>query len=70
MLVPDDGGTPVRHVFGDDVVQAIMRLIKSEKGKGEAYNIGQDESVSLDEFLHMMAGLMEVPLQLQTGAPS
>jgi nucleoside-diphosphate-sugar epimerase len=65
VLVPDDGGTPVRHVFGDDVVQAIMRLIKSEKGKGEAYNIGQDESVSLDEFLQMMAGLMKVPLQLR-----
>ena len=65
VLVPDDGGTPVRHVFGDDVVQAIVRLIKSNLGKGEAYNIGQDESVSLDEFLQMMAGLMQVPLQLR-----
>jgi nucleoside-diphosphate-sugar epimerase len=66
VLVPDDGGgAPVRHVFGDDVVQAIMRLIKSEKGKGDAYNIGQDESVSLDEFLQMTADLMEVPLQLR-----
>jgi nucleoside-diphosphate-sugar epimerase len=65
VLVPDDGGTPVRHVFGDDVVQAIMRVIKAEKGKGEAYNIGQDESVSLDESLQMIAGLMQVPLQLR-----
>ena len=65
VLVPDDGGTPVRHVFGDDVVQAIDCLIKSNLGKGEAYNIGQDESVSLDQFLQMLAGLMEVPLQLR-----
>jgi nucleoside-diphosphate-sugar epimerase len=72
LLVPDDvpnhGGAPVRHVYGDDVVQAIMRLIKSDQGKGEAYNIGQDESVSLKQFLEMMAGLMKVPLQLKPAA--
>ena len=38
---------------------------KSEKGKGEAYNIGQDESLSLSEFLEMMAGMMKVSLQLK-----
>ena len=65
ILVPEDGGTMVRHVYGEDVVQAIMRLIKSEKGKGEAYNIGQDESLSLSEFLEMMAGMMKVSLQLK-----
>ena len=66
ILVPEDGGTTVRHVYGDDVVQAIMRLIKSDKGKGEAYNIGQDESVSLAEFLQLMAGLMGLSVQLKT----
>jgi nucleoside-diphosphate-sugar epimerase len=62
---PDDGGSPVRHVYGDDVVQAIMRLIKSDKGRGDAYNIGQDESVSLKHFMELMAGLMKVPLHLK-----
>ena len=65
ILVPDDGGSPVRHVYGEDVVQAIMRLIKSDKGRGEAYNIGQDESLSLKHFLEMMAALMKAPLQLK-----
>lgn len=65
ILVPEDGGTTVRHVYGEDVVQAIMRLIKSDKGKGEAYNIGQDESLFLAEFLKMMAELMNRPLQLK-----
>jgi len=63
--VPSDGGAAVRHVYGDDVVQAIMRLIKSDKGRGDAYNIGQDESVSLKHFMELMAGLMKVPLQLK-----
>lgn len=65
ILVPDDGGAPVRHVYGDDVVQAILRLIKSDKGKGEAYNIGQDESISLTEVLQTMAAMMKVPLLLK-----
>jgi nucleoside-diphosphate-sugar epimerase len=65
ILVPDDGGSPVRHVYGEDVVQAITRLINSDKGRGEAYNIGQDESLSLKHFLEMMATLMKTPLQLK-----
>ncbi len=46
-------------------MQAIIRLGKSEQGKGEAYNIGQDESLSLKHFLEMMAALMKVPVQLK-----
>ncbi len=65
ILVPGDGGSPVRHVYGEDVVQAIIRLINSDKGRGEAYNIGQDESLSLKQFLEMMATLMKVPVHLK-----
>jgi nucleoside-diphosphate-sugar epimerase len=74
ILVPDEvpshGGAPVRHVYGDDVVQAILCLIHSDKGKGEAFNVGQDESVSLKQFLELMAGLMKVPLQLKAAPRS
>jgi nucleoside-diphosphate-sugar epimerase len=65
ILVPEDGGAPVRHVYGEDVVQAILRLIATDKGKGIAYNIGQDETVSLPEVLQTMATLMKVRLQVQ-----
>jgi len=62
--VPEDGGLPVRHVYGEDVVQAILCLTGSDLGKGRAYNIGQDETLSLEEFLKMLAEIMHRPLSL------
>lgn len=64
ILIPDEGGAPVRHVYGEDVVQAIVRLAESEKGKGCAYNIGQDETLSLAEFLELLAATMHCPLKI------
>ncbi len=34
ILIPDEDGAPVRHVYGEDVVQAITRLAESEQGQG------------------------------------
>jgi len=64
LLIPDEEGAPVRHVYGEDVVQAIMRLAESELGKGCAYNIGQDETLSLIQFLELLAEAMHCPLKL------
>jgi nucleoside-diphosphate-sugar epimerase len=64
ILIPDEDGAPVRHVYGEDVVQAITRLAESEKGKGCAYNIGQDETLSLVEFLELLAETMHCPLKM------
>ncbi len=64
ILIPDEDGTPVRHIYGEDVVQAIMRLAENDKGKGSAYNIGQDETLSLVEFLELLAETMHCPLKI------
>jgi nucleoside-diphosphate-sugar epimerase len=64
ILIPEGPGLPVQHVYGGDVVQAILRLLENDKGKGEAYNIGQDESVPLEEFLQMLAGFVHAPLRI------
>ncbi len=64
ILIPDEDGAPVRHVYGEDVVQAIVRLAKSEKGNGRPYNIGQDETLSLVEFLELLAATMHCPLKI------
>jgi nucleoside-diphosphate-sugar epimerase len=64
ILIPDEAGVPVRHVYGEDVVQAITRLAENEKGKGCAYNIGQDETLSLAEFLELLAATMHCPLKI------
>jgi nucleoside-diphosphate-sugar epimerase len=60
ILVPETPGYALRHVYGDDVVKAILRLIETGTGKGEAYNISQDETVSLDEFLGIVGEYLGV----------
>lgn len=64
IVVPEDGKLPLRHVYGEDVTQAIMRLAENDLGRGRAYNIGQDETFSLEQFLEMLAELMHRPLKI------
>jgi nucleoside-diphosphate-sugar epimerase len=64
VLIPEGEGTPVRHVYGGDVVQAITRTAENALSKGRAYNIGQDETLSLTEFLELLAELMHRPLKI------
>ena len=54
---------PLRHVYGEDVIQAIMRLASSGTGIGRAYNISQDETISLQGFLEGLADMMGRPFR-------
>lgn len=64
ILVPDGTGLPLRHVYGEDVVQAILRVIENDSAKGKVLNIGQDESMFLDEFLGLLAKLTRKQLKI------
>ncbi|HZS25778.1 MAG TPA: SDR family oxidoreductase [Candidatus Angelobacter sp.] len=64
IVIPEGDGLPVRHVYGEDVVQAIMKLAGSDVGKGRAYNICQDETLTLEQFLAMLAELMHRQLKI------
>ena len=39
-------------------------MAESDQGKGCAYNIGQDETLSLVEFLELLAETMHCPLKI------
>ena len=58
ILVPDRPNHVLNHVYAFDVVSIILHLIESGKGKGKAYNIAQDEHVSHEEFLFILANAM------------
>jgi nucleoside-diphosphate-sugar epimerase len=60
MLVPQSPDYALRHVYAQDVVQVIMNLLESGQGKGEVYNIAQDETVTIDEFLGMLGKQLEL----------
>ena len=64
ILVPDGPGLPLRHVYGEDVIQSIVRVTQSDLARGEAYNIGQDETLSLEEFLLLLAEFTGAALNL------
>lgn len=64
ILVPETPDHPLRHVYAADVVRAIMLLISTGKGKGRAYNISQDETVSLNEFLAMLGEIIGIEPQV------
>ena len=57
ILVPEGPGLPLRHVYREDVVQAVLGLAGTSLGLGRAYNISQDETLSLEEFLGKLARL-------------
>lgn len=51
ILVPDQPNHPIRHIYALDVVTALMTIIEGGKGKGRAYNISQDETLPIQDFL-------------------
>lgn len=58
ILVPETPNYPLRHIYAGDVVRAIVMLLENGAGKGRAYNISQDETVTLAEFVGIMADIM------------
>jgi nucleoside-diphosphate-sugar epimerase len=66
VLIPEGEGLPLRHVYGEDVAQAILRLLSlnDAKEKHSAFNISQEETVSLQQFLELLAEMMSSRVHL------
>ncbi len=60
ILVPSTPNHPLRHVYSSDVVSIMMQLISTGAGIGRAYNLSQEETVTLDEYLGMIGAIMNV----------
>lgn len=54
LLLADGPELPVRHVYSDDVVAAIMTALATSAA-GQAYNVGQDDTYSVPAFLALLA---------------
>jgi nucleoside-diphosphate-sugar epimerase len=64
LLIPETPTYPLRHIYSADVIRIIEYLIDTGKGKGKAYNISQEETVSIDEFLEILGSLMDVEAKI------
>lgn len=58
ILVPDAPNHALRHVYGRDVVRVLAALINSATPRNRAYNIAQDETISLHDFLIMLGDIL------------
>lgn len=65
ILLPAGKHLRLRHIYAADVVRAILNLIQSGVGNGRSYNISQDETVSIEEFLNFLAEISGTKLQLK-----
>lgn len=62
ILVPEDE-LPLRHVYGRDVVAATLRAAGDAVPAGTAINISQDETLTLEEMLGLLAEACGRPLR-------
>ena len=64
ILAPSTPNYSLRHVYAGDVVKALLTLLDSGKGIGRAYNISQDETMPLDEFIGILGDLLGVEAEV------
>jgi len=64
LLLPRPPWLRVRHVDVQDAVAAIEKLLATEAGRGRAYNVSPDETVTLDAFLDLLALTAHAPKRL------
>jgi nucleoside-diphosphate-sugar epimerase len=57
ILVTQEPAPRLRHIYGPDVIAAAAALVASGAGKGRAYNLAQDETLGLEDFLARLAVL-------------
>lgn len=60
LLVPETPTYSLRHIYAQDAVKAMEHLIETGEGIGRAYNISQDETVTIDEFMAILGELLNV----------
>ncbi|MYD08905.1 MAG: NAD-dependent epimerase/dehydratase family protein [Chloroflexi bacterium] len=66
ILVPDAPNFTLNQVDGLDVVRVIADMINSGAGQGKAYNLAQDEHISHEDFLIMLAEIMGTKARMVT----
>ena len=65
ILLPAGKHLLLRHIYAADVVQAILRLIQTGAGKGQVFNISQDETLTIYDFLAILAEIAGYSLDLR-----
>lgn len=58
ILVPDEAGLPLRHVYVSDVARLVTQLAGADDSPRGAFNVSSGESLTLDEFLRLLSEII------------
>ncbi|MGE5082123.1 MAG: hypothetical protein ACM3ND_04375, partial [Acidobacteriota bacterium] len=61
ILIPDETGLPIRHVYVHDVARFIGEICSFDAGLGKAYNVSYGSSKVLSEYLAMLGDVVGRP---------
>jgi len=64
LIIPENGDGIFRHIYVQDVVSAILKILSSSKLRGEAFNLAQKEVLRLSEFLQLIGSFLNIPLDI------
>ena len=62
LVIPDEKGFPLRHIYVKDVARLVAKLVGTHFGIGLAYNISYGSSMSLGEFIDELARIVGQPV--------
>jgi len=60
LLIPETPDYPLRHIDSADVTAIISQMIQANQPHNRAFNLSQEETLSLDEFLGLLGQMMGV----------
>lgn len=60
VLLPDEPGLPLRHVYVKDVAALVAGLVTRNVAAERAYNVSFGESMSLEQFVTLLARIIGV----------
>ena len=64
MILPDGGLNVFTHVYQDDIVRTISSNLMNKSTFGEAYNIAQDEMMTLRDFVKKASEIIGKSVEL------
>jgi nucleoside-diphosphate-sugar epimerase len=65
IMIPDDDGLPLRHVYVMDVARLVRSFVGSDTGIGLAFNVSCGESMSLAAFIETLSGITGIDAQIE-----
>ncbi|OGB68238.1 MAG: hypothetical protein A2Y94_16000 [Caldithrix sp. RBG_13_44_9] len=66
IIIPENGDKIIRHIYVQDVVQTILKILPDGSVRGKVFNLAQEEVVTLSEFLTITASLLDKKIKIVT----